>query len=197
MTYIPKILIVDDQPQNIQVIGNLLRDYHYKSGFSTSGENALELLEKSNFDLILLDINMPGIDGFEVCTQIRSKSTHPNYDTPIIFLTAKIETDSILKGFQLGGQDYVTKPFNNEELLARVKTQISLQLAKRDLKDINENLENLVQKRTNKIQLITEELQAAHDELKIMDQVKGEFIRAISHELRTPLTGIMLSLIHI
>ncbi len=126
------ILIVDDNLKNIQVLGNTLRENDYEIAVATSGKEALEWVDTEKFDLILLDIMMPVMDGYEVCERI--KANPEIADIPIIFLTAKTEKDSIVKGFELGAVDYVTKPFNSAELLSRVKTHI-------DLKNARERLE--------------------------------------------------------
>jgi DNA-binding response OmpR family regulator len=130
----PVILLVDDNPQNLQVLGKLLQEEKYKIEFAVNGEATLEWLKNKQFDLILLDLNMPGMNGFEVCKRIRSDKKM--YEVPIIFLSAESERESILKGFEVGAQDYVTKPFDSRELLARVKTQL-------DLKSKTENLEKI------------------------------------------------------
>lgn len=119
-----RVLIVDDIGKNIQVVANLLKDENYHLSYATSGNQALEIVRGSMFDLILLDIMMPGLDGYETCKRIKQL---PNYsETPVIFLTARDDHDSIVKGFASGGQDYVTKPFNTAELLARVGTHLKL-----------------------------------------------------------------------
>lgn len=132
----PNILLVDDNPQNLQVLGKLLQEEKYKTEFALGGEATLEWLKTRKFDLILLDLNMPGMNGFEVCKRIRSEGTKHNL--PIIFLSAESERESILKGFEVGAQDYVTKPFDNRELLARVRTQLDLKFKTENLEKINE-----------------------------------------------------------
>jgi two-component system, sensor histidine kinase and response regulator len=132
----PVILLVDDNPQNLQVLGKLLQEEKYKIEFAVNGESTLEWLKNKQFDLILLDLNMPGMNGFEVCKRIRcDKEMH---ELPIIFLSAEAERESILKGFEVGAQDYVTKPFDSRELLARVKTQLDLKSKTEKLEKINE-----------------------------------------------------------
>lgn len=120
------ILIVDDIADNIQLAMNFLKEDDYEFSFATRGNKALELLEQGNvrFDLILLDIMMPVLDGFEVCKIIK-KNPKIN-QIPIIFLTAKVDVDSIRQGFAVGAVDYITKPFNADELQARVKTHVQL-----------------------------------------------------------------------
>lgn len=118
------ILIVDDVAKNIQVVANLLKDEDYRLSFAMAGEQAIEILKNKTYDLILLDIMMPGMNGYDTCKAIKKL---PNYaEIPIIFLSAKNDQDSIVLGFEAGGQDYVTKPFNSSELLARVRTHLKL-----------------------------------------------------------------------
>jgi len=120
------ILIVDDNPENRQILGSLLVKAGYDVGVSHDGYNALEFVTKVEPDLILLDVMMPGMDGFEVCKKLKSDLSTKHI--PIIFLTAKTNSEDIVKGFKTGGLDYVGKPFNTEELLARVKTHIELKV---------------------------------------------------------------------
>jgi len=130
------ILIVDDNPQNLQVLGNLLLEEKYEIEFAVNGEATLDWLKNRQFDLILLDINMPGMNGFDVCKIIRSDKEM--CEVPIIFLSAESERESILKGFEVGAQDFVIKPFDSRELLARVKTQLDLKSKTEKLEKINE-----------------------------------------------------------
>jgi CheY-like chemotaxis protein len=118
------ILIVDDESKNIQLLGNLLTENHYKVEFATNGQEALDWVEHKPFDLILLDIMMPGMDGYEVCKILKADLRRKHI--PIIFLTAKSETEDIVKGFETGASDYVTKPFRKPELLARIKKEVEL-----------------------------------------------------------------------
>jgi len=141
MAHNAHILIVDDVADNIQVAMNILREDNYKFSFASNGDKALSLAQQANteFDLILLDIMMPGKDGFEVCQQL--KSDPKSRDIPVIFLTAKVDAESIAKGFEVGGIDYVSKPFHATELLARVKNHVQLYQAKQLLKQQNISLE--------------------------------------------------------
>ena len=118
------ILIVDDEPKNIQLLGSLLKKQGYEAEFALNGQKALNWLEKKPFDLILLDIMMPGMDGFEVCRQIKANENFAHI--PVIFLTARTQTDDIVDGFEAGGSDYVTKPFDPRELLARIKLHVEI-----------------------------------------------------------------------
>lgn len=125
---LPLILIVDDVPKNIQVLGSILEKEECEIAIATDGNQALELIDEVLPDLILLDIMMPGMDGYEVCDRI--KAAPKTKDIPVIFLTALIETKDIVKGFQTGAIDYVTKPFHSTELLARVRTHLDLKKAR-------------------------------------------------------------------
>lgn len=138
------ILIIDDNVDNIQVAMNILKEDHYNLSFATLGKEALEIIQKASarFDLILLDIMMPGMNGFEVCSKIQALPESEN--VPIIFLTAKADIDSISEGFSLGAVDYISKPFQGEELLARVKTHVQLQRAKQLLQEHNIALETKI-----------------------------------------------------
>ncbi|MCK5703569.1 MAG: hybrid sensor histidine kinase/response regulator [Cyclobacteriaceae bacterium] len=130
-----RVLIVDDVTKNIQLVANFLKQAGYDINFAISGKTAIRHIKKERFDLILLDIMMPKMDGFEVCHKL--KSDDETKDIPVIFLTAKADIDSITKAFKVGGIDYITKPFNKAELLARVKTHLELQQQKRNLKELN------------------------------------------------------------
>ncbi|MFA6191613.1 MAG: HD domain-containing phosphohydrolase [Sulfurimonas sp.] len=132
------ILIVDDNVKNIQLAANVLRATNlYNIFFATSGENALEQLKLRDYSLILLDINMPGIDGYETASIIKKDSKTKKI--PIIFLSANANKESIKKGFENGGKDYITKPFDESELLHRVHTHVELFHAKEQLKqEVNE-----------------------------------------------------------
>lgn len=136
------ILIVDDVPKNIQLVAKFLTQEGYLLYFAQSGETALKQIEEKTFDLILLDVMMPGMDGFEVCRRI--KEMENSKDIPVIFLTAKTDDEAIGKGFQLGGVDYLTKPFNPTELLARVKTHLNLRQREKELKELNSTKDTLL-----------------------------------------------------
>lgn len=133
-----KILIVDDNPKNIQVLANSLSNEEYEIEYTTNGYDAIEWVNKEMFDLILLDIMMPEIDGYETCLKIKENPLLK--DLPIIFITANTDVESIVKGFDHGAVDYITKPFNAKELLARVNTHLELQNSKKEVKDLYANL---------------------------------------------------------
>ncbi|MEJ5263778.1 MAG: hybrid sensor histidine kinase/response regulator [Bacteroidales bacterium] len=182
------ILMVDDNPKNLQLLGTTLRNEGFQVEFATNGRIALNWVSKKNFDLILLDIMMPELSGYEVCEQIRKIKEYD--DVPIIFLTAKTEKESVVYGFKVGAQDYITKPFDTAELLARVRTHLELRYNKLELKNINHNLEKLVEERTHELNILNQELQKANEELRTLDKAKSEFLHIIAHEIRTPLNGI-------
>lgn len=177
-----KILIVDDISKNIQILGNILSQKAYDVAYAQSGKEALKLCDKQAFDLILLDIMMPGMDGYEVCEKLK-KQKHTK-DIPVIFLTAKAEMENIIRGFEVGGQEYITKPFNSSELLARVQTHLLLQRQRKELINMNDHLEDLVRERTL-------QLENANKQLEKLDLAKSNFLSLISHEMRTPLNGII------
>lgn len=133
-----KILIVDDVSDNIQVAMSMLSEEGYQFSFAINGVEALELIKVEKFDLILLDIMMPKMDGFEVCERVKSIPESKNI--PIIFLTAKSDVDSVEKGFELGAVDYLVKPFHASELLARVRTHIELYHSRLMLQETNRQI---------------------------------------------------------
>jgi two-component system sensor histidine kinase/response regulator len=119
-----RILVVDDNPKNIQVLATHLTNEDYEVEYASNGKEAVHMIEKEDFDLILLDVMMPGIDGFETCRRI--KKIESKKHIPIIFVTAKTDIDSLTLGFEYGGVDYISKPFKSDELLLRVSTHIEL-----------------------------------------------------------------------
>ncbi len=177
-----KILIVDDVSKNIQILGHILSQKDYQIAYAQNGQQAIDICKIQEFDLILLDIMMPGLDGYSVCKTL--KSNPKTFDIPIIFLTAKADMDSIIKGFETGGQDYITKPFNAAELLARVQNHLLIKSQREQLKEINENLESRVRERTS-------QLERANHKLEVLDLAKSNFLSVISHEIRTPLNGLI------
>ena len=137
----PLILIVDDTPNNLQVLSSILHDKGYNICISTSGCQALESVKIEEPDLILLDIQMPEMDGFATYSAIRLIPDAKNI--PIIFLTANIEPEKTLQGFELGAVDYITKPFNIPELTARVATHIEIKRSREKLLELNSTKEKL------------------------------------------------------
>ncbi len=206
------ILIVDDQPNNIKVISNVLSD-GYNLYIANSGEKALQILEKVQPDLILLDIMMPGMSGFEVCEIIKSKEAIK--EIPIIFLTAKAETDDIIQGFELGAVDYITKPFSTKEVNVRIKNHISLAVAvktikmqnqlmaqfQRNLIKMNEDLiasKDAIEQNAFELNVLNsrlleseESLQMTNQKLIVSNQEKDKFFSIIAHDLRSPFSGFL------
>lgn len=123
------IMIVDDVPENIQILGKILRGEGYKIAPATNGKRALEMIPKVKPDLVLMDVMMPVMDGFEACR--RMKESAEMKDIPVIFLSAKGESEDVIQGFRLGGADYIQKPFNSEELLIRVHNHLELVQSRR------------------------------------------------------------------
>ena len=147
----PTILTVDDSSDILAMISGLLKD-RYRVKVANSGEKALTVISSSPPDLILLDIMMPGMGGYEVCERL--KADPATRDIPIIFLTAKCESEDEIRGFELGAVDYITKPISPSKLLARVKTHLTLKAAADFLRDKNEYLEQQVAERTREVQAI-------------------------------------------
>jgi diguanylate cyclase (GGDEF)-like protein len=165
-----KILIIDDVPKNIQVAASILQKNGYQMAFAQDGATALTQIKTKRFDLILLDIMMPQMDGYEVCRRIRSNPA--NKEIPIIFLTAKEDADSIVKGFELGAMDYLTKPFNGAELQARVQTHLELYRSKKELLSTNLRLNREISERI-KVEKELEHSKEEYRKLSIHDSLTG------------------------
>ena len=171
------ILLVDDQPINLKVLASVLSE-DYSLSIANNGMNALKMLEKGLPDLILLDIMMPEIDGYEVCKRI--KENEKTKDIPIIFLTAKTDIQDIIKGFDYGAADYMTKPFNPTEVKVRVVNQLNLHHAKNEIKQMYQ-----------KLLLSQEALKNANQQLEQSNREKDKFFSILSHDLRSPLGGFV------
>ncbi len=145
-----KVLVVDDNVTNIQVVGNILKQANFAVGFAMNGQQALDILYKTpDFDLVLLDIDMPILNGFDTIKIIRLDERLK--DIPVIFLTAHHDSEKIVEGFDLGAQDYLTKPFNTKELMARVHTHLQLKYTSDELKHMYSALESKNNNITNSI----------------------------------------------
>jgi DNA-binding response OmpR family regulator len=152
-----RILIVDDVPANLDVLSLTLEDSGYNVLVATSGEMALKVAAQAGPELILLDVSMPGIDGFEACRRL--KAAPETRDAPVLFLTARNEVEGILEGFQSGGVDYITKPFQVEEVLIRIRTHLERSRLIRQLAELNAHLERKVAERTTQLRLKVRELE--------------------------------------
>ena len=179
-----KILVVDDNPKNIQLIANILSDNGYEVEMALGGKEALQWVEEQTFDLMLLDIMMPEKNGFEVCQAVRKNSTLNIM--PIIYLTAKNDKESTVHGFAVGGQDFISKPFDTSELLARVSTHIELKKSKEEVLKANMVLEQKVHERTLQLEESNKCLQA-------LTQTKDKFLSFIGREITSPLNDINMA----
>jgi len=138
------ILMVDDNPDNLQALGNLL-EKHYKTAVALDGFETLAFVEQKIPDLILLDIMMPGMTGYEVCERL--KGDPKTSDIPILFISAMAEIEDKVEAFSRGGVDYITKPFQSKEVLARVATHLSIRNMRLDLEKKNEQLHEEIRRR--------------------------------------------------
>lgn len=161
------VLVVDDVSHNLEVIADILEEVGYDTTFATSGEQALERIKTAQPDLILLDLMMPGMNGFEVCYQLKRDSQLE--EIPVIFLTASHEKDHLIEAFEKGAVDYVTKPFNAPELLARVRTHLELKHTQDQLRQCLNELEKLA---------ITDSLTEIWNRRRISELAQREFNRA-------------------
>lgn len=159
------ILIVDDNPVNLQLLGNKLREENVDIAVAKDGEKAIKIAKSKLPQLILLDIMMPEMDGYEVCRTL--KEDEDTKDIPIIFLTAKVSSEDIIRGFNLGAVDYITKPFNPKELLSRVNTHLRLREYTNELSEKNQQLQTLMNE-------------------------KNEFLGIAAHDLKNPIYSISM-----
>ncbi len=170
-----QILIVDDTPINLDAISTVLIDAGYEVSVATSGARALQTLQRRSPDLILLDVMMPGIDGFQTCERI--KANPQTRDIPVIFMTALVDVDNKIKGFNCGAVDYISKPFQEQETLARVKAHI-------DLRRLNQNLEQQVAEQTASLRIANTALESAN-------AAKRSFLSTMSKEIRMPIDDML------
>ncbi|WP_445664162.1 hybrid sensor histidine kinase/response regulator [Fodinibius sp. AD559] len=153
------ILIVDDVPKNIQLLGKILDNKGYQVVAVTKGDQVVRAAKKHMPDLILLDIMMPEKSGYEVCQEL--KADNKLEEIPVIFLTARSEEEDIIKGLNLGGADYVTKPFNSGELLARIDTHLSLKKARDQIVQQQQELQQLSETKDKLYSIIAHDLKGA------------------------------------
>jgi len=164
MTHKQSIVIVDDTPENLHLLGEMLGEHGYRVRSAPNGERALATVQKEPPDLILLDILMPGLNGYDVCRQL--KADPRSKDIPVIFISALNEVFDKVTAFSIGGVDYITKPFQIEEVLARIQTHLSLEALRQQLREQNA------------------ELQARNSEL-------DSFARTVAHDLKNPLMVLL------
>ncbi|MEI6561930.1 MAG: hybrid sensor histidine kinase/response regulator [Verrucomicrobiota bacterium] len=184
----PDILVVDDTPANLELLTEMLKTYGYKVRPVTGGVQALQAAKSAPPDLILLDINMPEMNGYEVCKRLKADDSLKGI--PVLFISALADTADKVTAFQCGGLDYITKPFWTDEVLARVKTHLHLRQLQLEVEGNNARLEETVRIRTREITEARDQLAEANERLAILDKAKSDFLSLISHELRTPLNGL-------
>lgn len=165
-----KIMIVDDVPQNIQLAAGILKSEDREIVFTRDSLSALEMAEQEQPDLILLDVMMPDLDGYEICRRL--KQTESTREIPVIFITAKTDSEGVIEGFAAGSADYIVKPFRAKELIARVQTHLTLRQTQKDLKIYAEGLS-----------LLNKKLKASNENL-------DHFASLVAHDLNEPLTTL-------
>jgi len=168
------ILIVDDTPENLRLLSNVLTERGYKVRSVINGAMALMGAKAAPPDLILLDINMPDMNGYEVCEVL--KADEQTREIPVIFISALDEVLDKVKGFAVGGRDYITKPFQLEEVLARIENQLTIR-----------NLQQQLQEQNQRLQQEISDREKAEQALRV-------FLHSISHDLRNPVTGMLMVL---
>ena len=192
-----RILIVDDNPNNLKVLYTYLKNAGFEVLVAEDGKSGIEAVKHSTPELILLDVMMPGIDGFEVCRRL--KSDRATKDIPVLFLTALSETVNKIIGFEVGGVDYITQPIENEEVVARVKTHLTMRRMRSCLQQQNEDLKAEIERRKEvetKLQLSNNSLEETvadrTAELTSSNQDLEQFAYIASHDLRQPLRKIRM-----
>ncbi len=178
----PSVMLVDDTADNLRLLDEVLTDRGYAVRCFPRGPLAIAAAREQPPDLFLLDVNMPGMSGYQVCARLKQDPALASI--PVIFLSALDETRCKVEGFRCGGADYITKPFEIEEVLARVQTQLELRRLHRQLEQQNAQLDALVQMRTR-------QLAESQARLALLERAKSDFLQLISHELRTPLSGLV------
>ena len=191
------ILIVDDTPVNLEVITDFLESYGFGIRMARSGESALKRVEYNRPDIILLDVLMPGMDGFETCRRLKAQQA--TEDIPIIFMTSLTSTEDKVRGFEVGAVDYVTKPLHQEEVLARIKTHLHLRDLTLSLEEKNRQLE--IGNRIEKMRLFEavsqqrEQLRALTSKLtQVQEAERTQLARELHDEMGQALTAISLNL---
>ncbi|MEH2449473.1 MAG: response regulator [Nostoc sp.] len=175
-----RILLVDDNPNNLKVLSEMIQGYGWKALMATNGESAIEQTEYALPDLILLDVMMPGIDGFETCRRLKANPITQNI--PVIFMTALSDSKDKVKGLEIGAVDYVTKPFQQEEVIARLKLHLKIS-------HLTHTLEQRVQERTAELTQSLQQLQQTQLQLIQSEKMStlGQLVAGIGHEINNPI----------
>ncbi|OKH38657.1 hypothetical protein NIES2119_08660 [[Phormidium ambiguum] IAM M-71] len=187
-TFVADLLLVDDTPDNLRLLSLMLTENGYKTRKVINGERALQAVEVVTPDLILLDINMPDINGYEVCRRL--KKSDKTRDIPVIFISALDDVFDKVKAFQAGGVDYITKPFQLEEVLARVNTHLNIRKLQKQLQQQNSQLQEEIHQRLS-AEEANAQLKALETQLR---QQLNVFLHAVSHDLRNPVIGTKMVL---
>lgn len=187
-TFVADLLLVDDTPDNLRLLSLMLTENGYKTRKVINGERALQAVEVVTPDLILLDINMPDINGYEVCRRL--KKSDKTRDIPVIFISALDDVFDKVKAFQAGGVDYITKPFQVEEVLARVNTHLNIRKLQKQLQQQNSQLQEEIRHRLS-AEEANAQLKALETQLR---QQLNVFLHAVSHDLRNPVIGTKMVL---
>lgn len=191
------ILIVDDNQNNLKVLCEAISDFGWEILVATDGESAVEQAEYAQPDLILLDVMMPGMDGFETCQQLKNNAI--TGEIPIIFMTALSDTVDKVKGLSIGGVDYVTKPFHTEEVLARINVHLQLRYLNKQLSYQKLELENRVIERTAELSEAIQELKQSQLQLVQSEKMSalGQLVAGVAHEINNPAGFITGNLSHL
>jgi signal transduction histidine kinase len=179
------ILIVDDTPFNLRFLSDVLSRAGYITHTAANGEQAVELAQTHSLDLVLLDIMMPGLSGYEVCSHLKADAK--TRDIPVIFLSALNQELDKVQAFTVGGVDYITKPFQVKEVLARIETHLTLRFLQKDLEERNLSLQREITERKQAEAALQE--QAA--ELEARNAELDAFAHTVAHDLKTPLTAVV------